>query len=405
MTTVLHHEKTFSSNDLLVFSHLRWDFVFQRPQHLITRFAKKRRVFFIEEPQFDEENCQTKYLQSSRQDNLQVIVPILPRNLAPENHTEALTSILDQLIEDEDIQDMSCWYYTPMAWPFSRHLKPASIVFDCMDELSAFKNPPANLLQWESELLKHADVVFTGGISLYEAKRHRHPNIHPFPSSIDQEHFKSARRENEPEDQKSIPHPRLGFFGVIDERMDIELLRQIAELRPDWQFILIGPVVKIDPNTLPRLPNIHYLGQKDYRVLPKYLSGWDSAFMPFAKNESTRYISPTKTPEFLAAGRPVVSTSIHDVVHPYGDEKLVSIADTAEEFVKQAEVAMHEARTQPEWLLKVDEFLDGMSWDVTFGKMAALEKKSQQERKLRLTKTSIPSNWRTTATSSAELSL
>ncbi len=402
MENETHHEKAFSANDLIVFSHLRWDFVFQRPQHLISRFAKKRRVFFIEEPQFHKSESDVRYLQYHRENGIQVIVPLLPEALGPDEQTESLRDIVNQVIEDENIQDMTCWYYTPMAWPFTNHLDPAAIVFDCMDELSAFKNPPPDLLQWESELLKHADVVFTGGMSLYEAKRHRHTNIYPFPSSIDHDHFKSARSETEPLDQKSIPHPRLGFFGVIDERMDVELLRQISELRPKWSFVLIGPIAKIDPKSLPKNPNIYYLGKKEYSELPKYLSGWDAAFMPFAKNESTRYISPTKTPEFLAAGRPVVSTSIQDVVRPYGDEKLVSIADTAKEFVEKAEWAMREARTQPEWLLKVDEFLDGMSWDVTFGKMAALEKKSQLERKRRLSPAGMPAVWERSQISSLE---
>jgi UDP-galactopyranose mutase len=363
--------------DMVVFSHLRWDFVFQRPQHLISRFAKNRRIFFVEEPHF----CDTKaayYEKLERENGIQIIVPMLPHGLSHEQIHEELRMTVDQLIEDEIIQNYTAWYYTPMALEFTRHLKPTSVVFDCMDELSAFKHAPVHLLQLEAELLRRSDVVFTGGQSLYEAKKDRHHNIHAFPSSIDGAHFRRARTETEPEDQKHIPHPRVGFFGVIDERMDIELVDKMAQLRPDWHFVMIGPVVKIDPAHLPKHSNIHYLGKKDYKELPQYLAGWDLAMLPFARNESTQFISPTKTPEYLAAGRPVVSTNIKDVVRPYGDNKLVHIADTPEEFIACGEKAMHQARTQPEWLEKVDAFLASMSWDMTFQKMSDLVRRARE---------------------------
>ncbi len=361
--------------DLLVFSHLRWDFVFQRPHHLITRFARSnRRVYFIEEPYMTETSVPI-YHKMNREPGVQLIVPHLPNSSTQQEVWENLAQLVNQLIAQEEIENFTSWYYTPMALPFTRHLEPSTVVFDCMDELSAFKNAPKHLIQLEAELIELADVVFTGGYSLYEAKQHRHHNIHPFPSSIDTEHFKKARMEIDPEDQKNIPHPRLGFFGVIDERMDLDLMDRMARLRPDWHFVMIGPVVKIDPEDLPRLANIHYLGKKDYQALPKYLSGWDLALLPFARNESTRFISPTKTPEYLAAGRPVVSTSIQDVIRPYGEQGLVFIADTPEEFIACAEKAMVHAWTKPDWIKKVDAFLAQMSWDSTFHQMAELEKK------------------------------
>jgi UDP-galactopyranose mutase len=242
-----------------------------------------------------------------------------------------------------------------------------------MDELSLFKDAPANLIELEQELMRKADVVFTGGLSLYEAKKHRHHNIHPFPSSIDFNHFSEAReRLIEPDDQINIPHPRIGFYGVIDERFDSELLVRVADLRPNYQFIVIGPVVKIDPRTLPRRKNIFYLGKKDYHILPLYLSSWDCAMMPFAHNESTRFISPTKTPEFLAAGKPIVSTSIRDVVYPFAHQKLVHIADTPEDFADEIDQALQENKNI-EWLDRVDHYLSDHSWDKTFERMASLE--------------------------------
>lgn len=373
---ILKTPKVGQEQEMLVFSHLRWDFVFQRPQHLMSRFAKDRRVFFIEEPVF-ENTARSFYEMKNREGGVKVIVPHLPQGLDVDQVHQKISILVEDLIQDQNIQEYVSWYYTPMALEFTRHLTPSAIIFDCMDELSAFKNAPQSLLELEAELLRKADVVFTGGTSLYEAKRDRHHNVHAFPSSIDREHFMKARLEkNEPDDQASIPHPRIGFFGVIDERMDIELVGKMAQLRPDWHFVMIGPVVKIDPATLPQSANIHYLGKKDYKELPSYLSGWDVAMLPFARNESTRFISPTKTPEYLAAGRPVVSTSIRDVIRPYQDEKLVLIADQAEDFVASCEKALIEMRHGSEWLDRVDIFLGAMSWDSTFARMSDLVRAS-----------------------------
>jgi UDP-galactopyranose mutase len=285
--------------------------------------------------------------------------------------------LLDDLLSECQIKDYVLWYYTPMARSFTRHLQPTAIVFDCMDELSLFKHAPKELVENEAELMQKADVVFTGGQSLYEAKKDRHPNIHAFPSSIDYLHFAQARRiaksKHEPEDQRDIPHPRMGFYGVIDERFDIELMRGMAEARPDWSFVLIGPTAKIDPNDLPKNNNIYHLGPKSYQELPVYLAGWDVAMMPFAKNDSTKFISPTKTPEFLAAGKPVVSTSIQDVVRPYGELGLVKIADEVATFIKAAaECGMDERALPDNWLETVDQFLSKNSWDRTWSRMEQL---------------------------------
>jgi UDP-galactopyranose mutase len=258
-----------------------------------------------------------------------------------------------------------------MMLPFADRLDPAATIYDCMDELSMFRGAPPELLPREADLFERADLVFTGGQSLYEAKRDKHPSVHAFPSSIDVSHFaKALNIDNEPADQRDIPHPRIGFCGVIDERTDIDLLAAVAASKPEWQFVMVGPVVKIDETDLPHRDNIHYLGSKDYKNLPAYIGGWDVAMMPFALNDSTRFISPTKTPEYLAAGRPVVSTPIRDVVRPYGDKDLVHIASTAEEFVNAIETAMIE--DVDERRAKASEHLSTMSWDKTQSEMAKL---------------------------------
>ncbi|HEY4338223.1 MAG TPA: glycosyltransferase, partial [Puia sp.] len=251
------------------------------------------------------------------------------------------------------------------------HLKPVYVVYDCMDELSAFLFAPPALKRNETALLKWANIVFTGGNSLYRSKRHLHGNIYPFPSSIDKNHFRAARNFTlDPADQAGISGPRIGFFVVIDERLDIALLRQVATLRPEWNFILIGPVVKIDPAILPVKKNIHYLGPKNYADLPAYLGGWNIAMMPFAMNASTRFISPTKTPEYLAGGKPVIAPSIADVIEPYGDLGLVHIADTSEQFIQAAEEILQQGPSL-RWLNKVDAFLKEMSWDDTVREMCS----------------------------------
>jgi UDP-galactopyranose mutase len=370
--------------DMVVFSHLRWDFVFQRPQHLLSRIARSRRVYFVEEPMPTDLEFPSLHI-SDRENGLKVVVPHLPRSLSEEERNDRLATLMEEMIEDEFVDDFTAWYYTPMALAFTRHLKPSAVIYDCMDELSAFKGAPPQMLRFEQELLDLADVVFTGGQSLYEAKRERHPNIHAFPSSIDADHFGQARHiKAEPQDQMGIPGPRLGFFGVLDERFDIALVEGVARLRPDWSLVMIGPVVKIDPASLPRLPNIHYLGMKDYKELPRYLAGWDAAILPFARNESTRFISPTKTPEYLAGGRPVVSTSIRDVVRPYGDLGLVQIADNPEDFVRAVETAWARKAESSEWLRSVDDFLGQMSWDRTCERMTELEGDARRVRATRL---------------------
>jgi UDP-galactopyranose mutase len=359
-----------SQVDLVCLSHLRWDLVYQRPQHLLSRFAKERRVFFIEEPTFCEGPMRLDV--SVRDCGVHVVVPCLPQALESQGALDVVQrGMINRLFTEHGIVKPILWYYTPMAMSWTGHLQAVVTVYDCMDELSAFKGAPRALKEREAELFKRADLVFTGGQSLYEVKRHQHKNVYAFPSSIDAPHFAQARSlSDDPADQVAIPHPRLGFFGVIDERFDIELIDAVAQLRPDWQLVMIGPVVKIDPADLPRRANIHYLGGKDYKELPSYLAGWDVALLPFARNESTRFISPTKTPEYLAAGCPVVSTSIHDVVRPYGESGLVHIADTPAEFVAGVEAALDEDKESR--LQQVDEFLAQTSWDRTWGRMAEL---------------------------------
>jgi UDP-galactopyranose mutase len=341
----------------------------------MSRFAREMNVIFWEEPT-EIAGSETPFLQvreAEDADNVTIIVPHLPQGMPDDAREATLKRLLDAHMASRR-GPLITWYYTPMMLPFSRHLDADVVVFDAMDELSKFKFAPAKLLDLEQELIDRADIVFTGGSSLYEAKKDRHANIHCFPSSVDRAHFAKARaRSFDPADQEDLPKPRLGFYGVIDERFDTELLARAAAMRPDWSFVMVGPVVKISQDDLPKLPNIHYLGGKTYDQLPSYLSGWNVALMPFAMNESTQFISPTKTPEYLAGGKPVVSTPVKDVVRHYGQLEGVAIASTPEEFVAACEHALELSR-HPEsgWLAEADLMLSASSWDTTQARMAGL---------------------------------
>lgn len=351
-------------HDLICFSHLRWGFVWQRPQHLMTRFAREGRVFFVEEPVPIDGGAHLDVVPDAR--GVTVLVPRIPADTADKN--AVVERLLRVFFRAERVTDPVLWYYTPMALEFSRGIDASVVVYDCMDELTGFAGAPPALRKLEPELMRRADVMFTGGVSLFEAKRGLHPNVHAFPSAVDVEHFRRARHlHHEPTDQAGIPHPRIGFYGVIDERLDVDLLTGMAERRPQWQFVMLGPVVKIDAKVLPRHLNIHYLGAKSYGALPDYVGGWNVAMLPFARNDATRFISPTKTPEYLAAGLPVVSTSIADVVRPYQGLGLARIADTPEAFG----LAIHHAMTEPRAgrLEAADRYLAKVSWDETWQQM------------------------------------
>lgn len=355
---------------IIVFSHLRWEFVYQRPQHLFSRLAKHYRIVFFEEPEVRDGKATLQF--STPIPNLTVCKPFTP--LHHSGFHEEQTPHLKELVRalGDKYPNPIVWFYTPMALPLLGELHPSQVIYDCMDELSAFKNPPPHLLENEDKLLKRADIVFTGGPSLYQAKRHRHPNVHCFPSSVDVHHFRQALNRNLPHPvHHEIPRPRLGFYGVIDERFDPELIIQMADAHPEWQIVLVGPIVKIDPQSLPRRKNIHYEGQQSYSALPQFLGMWDVCLMPFAMNESTKFISPTKSLEYMAAELSIVSTPVKDVVDLHSD--VVEIAHNAAEFIAACERVL--ALSDEEKLKKIRlmrEKLAQTSWDATAGKMRRL---------------------------------
>ncbi|HLG95707.1 MAG TPA: FAD-dependent oxidoreductase [Bryobacteraceae bacterium] len=368
---------------IIVFCHLRWNFVFQRPQHIVSRLARGRRIFFIEEPQHCEgqPHWQKTYAQDGEVMVCTPCTPVTERGFSAAQ-MPPLRSLMAQLLREEDISKPAVWFYTPMALPLADELNPKIVVYDCMDELSAFAGAPPELIELEAQLFRKADLVFTGGRSLYEAKRARHPQVHCFPSSVDVVHFGEACIPGmEHPDQVGLPHPRLGYFGVIDERMDLEILRTLSRQHPEWQICLVGPVVKIDPATVPVGPNIHPFGQRGYDELPKFLGGWDVALLPFALNDATRFISPTKTLEYMAGEKPIVSTPIRDVVDCYSD--VVRIGATPDQFVRQCEAALQESEELMDVRCqRMRQILQNTSWDLTAGKMEDLLERAAKRRTL-----------------------
>jgi glycosyltransferase involved in cell wall biosynthesis len=354
---------------LIVFSHLRWNFVYQRPQHLLSRLATRWRVVFVEEPMTGEAEQRLERFSPAK--GVEVWRPHV-HGSAPGFHDDqisVLQKFVAEAVAQEKITDYWVWFYTPMAVPLAAELQPRGIVYDCMDELTLFKNAPRQLVQRENMLFKEADLVFTGGPSLYRSKKDRHPSVHCFPSSVDAAHFSQVERDHPL--QAELPRPRLGYCGVIDERINMELIDAMATSHPEWQIVMVGPVVKIDANALPRHANIHWLGQQDYQDLPSFICGWDVCLMPFALNEATRFISPTKMLEYMACGRPSVSTSIRDVVEPYGH--VVSIADTPQDYVAACErILARDIGQQRAHAQELAAAIAKTSWDKTARAMAEL---------------------------------
>lgn len=377
---------------LIVFSHLRWNFIFQRPQHLLTRLSKFYRILFVEEPMRTEG---VPYMYSAYVDsNIRVLVPYT--NEDSSGFTDRQVMVITPLLEawlkvEEDLSaGYGIWFYTPQALPMKDLFSPEFVVFDVMDELSLFKGAPAQLKDREKELLQVADVVIAGGPSLWKAKKEVRPDVINLPSAVDASHFSPKHGEEleqidhyEAALEHDIPHPRIGFFGAIDERLDIELIEAIAEADPHWHVVMVGPVVKIDPAALPQAHNIHWLGQQNYQKLPQLVHEWDVCILPFALNDSTKFISPTKTLEYMAAEKPIVSTPIHDVIELYG--AVVEIGATPAEFIEKVRLLLNEPKDKRAARIKRSlELVARSAWDNAAEVVHQAIEKSVQRRQIRL---------------------
>jgi glycosyltransferase involved in cell wall biosynthesis len=348
--------------DMIVFCHLRWEFVYQRPQHIISRMGQSMKILFIEEPIHDPQNRNFGNLIVVN-DNIHVL----------QSNVSDIASIADIMAAWVSHKNIPFgWFYSASFCPLLDYFEFDTIVYDCMDELSLFKGAPEQLINQEKYLMANADIIFTGGKSLYESKKQFHNNVHCFPSSVDEPHFaKALNGITVPDDISLLPSPIVGYYGVIDERIDLELLRKTAEQLPDVSFVMIGPLAKIHESELPKAANIHYLGMKSYDELPHYLKAFDIAMMPFALNDATKYISPTKTLEYMAARKPIISTRIIDVVRDY--DHCVSLIGNAEEFIN-AITFLCDDTDRIDMENDYVAILEKTSWDSTAREMNAIIK-------------------------------
>lgn len=348
--------------DMIVFCHLRWEFVYQRPQHLISRLSKNMKVLFVEEPIAKSPGAKDTYTTINITENIDVFKPKV-------DDIEDIALLLKKFLKSN--KPVIGWFYSSSFSPLLTVINFETVIYDCMDELSLFKGASKHLINQEKFLLSHADIVFTGGKSLFESKKNLHSNVYCFPSSVDETHFAKAQNGIEvPSDIFFLKNPIVGYYGVIDERIDLELLHNTAKILPNVSFVMIGPLAKIEDGDLPKDQNIYYLGMRSYEVLPNYLKAFDIAMMPFALNESTKYISPTKTLEFMAADKPIISTKIKDVVRDY--ENCINLIDTAEEFANTITTILDSDKSMLSKQEGYCKILKNTSWDATAQKMTTI---------------------------------
>jgi glycosyltransferase involved in cell wall biosynthesis len=353
--------------DFVVFSHLRWNFVYQRPQHILSRLAKSYNILFVEEP----------FQPNSENENTSSIHQVLPNLSVFNTHAYNIDATLNLLKEKLGNQTIKiAWFYSPAFVNALNIFSFDKVVFDCMDELTLFKNAPQSLIEQEKKLLSKSDIVFTGGKSLYSSKKEHHHNVYCFPSSVDRRHFEKAQNGiRVPEEMDSFTGIVVGYYGVVDERIDYDLLEKTAQMNPTVDFVLIGPFAKVNPENLPSLPNIHFLGMRNYEELPNYLKRFDIAMMPFAMNDATKFISPTKTLEYMAGGKSIISTPVYDVVRDY--DKHIEIVENAEQFTAAINKLICQHKVSQ--YLKYQEILDRTSWDNTVNEMHNLMEQLVEE--------------------------
>jgi len=360
---------------IIVHCHLRWDFVWQRPQQFLSRLSKKHRILFVEGPILHDENIEpyAELKPSEKYPNVIVMQTYFPSSRFHDGEwvdakrRELLDDVLCGPLKGKFERSVQ-WFYDPMA--VEAHLGQhgaISTVYDCMDELSQFKFCPPALIERESRLLAAADVVFAGGRKMWQSKSRYNSNAHFYGCGVDVNHFGKAQLSSTeiPEDIRHLEGPILGYFGVVDERLDYDLIAQLAAARPDWHIVMVGPTAKVDPADFPRAENIHWMGGRDYSQLPSYTKAFDLALMPFALNEATEYINPTKALEYMATATPIVSTPVPDVVSNFAS--VVKISSSSEEFVElcQQQVAQFDQVAVERGLKMASE----NTWDAIVAKL------------------------------------
>ena len=346
VTSELSKAHELEAYSIVVHSHLKWDWVWQRPQQFLSRLSDKHRVLFVEAPDvYDGAHVTRVDLREVTDfpniNVLQIKIPAKRRSdttWIDQERRRVVQSLLSGPL-GQSFTSIVQWFYDPMAvTAFAGQLDEQLIVYDCMDELSLFRGAPPELVRRERELLALADVVFAGGPKIWSAKRELNPNCFCYGCGVDAKHFGEAcdPQLRVPHDMADLPRPVFGYIGVVDERIDYELLARLAD-STQGSVVMVGPWTKVDPASFPRRDNFHWLGSRDYSELPGYAKGFDVCIMPFAMNEATRFINPTKALEYMATGRPIVSTPVEDVVAQFSD--VITIANDATTFANACERA------------------------------------------------------------------
>ncbi|MCK9687876.1 glycosyltransferase [Scleromatobacter humisilvae] len=363
---------------LIVFSHVRWSFVHQRPQHLLTRLAAWFDVHVVEEPVFAD--AEPALMSATHQNGVEVLTP-RTKEFASGFHDSqlaALRPLIADFMASRGLQEPLVWLTTPLALPLVADLEPRAVVYDCMDDVASPRVALPGLAARDKALMALADIVLTGGPSLHESRQGQHSNLHCLPGAVDAAHFAPEHLDGDDvessvaaELHRGMPRPRLGFFGVVDERLDAELVAAIADRRPGWQVVIVGPVVGRDPAALPRRPNLRWAGLQRHEALPHLMSHWDVCLLPFARSEATRLLHPSQTLEYLAGGKPVVGTPVPDLVSLHAD--VVRIAEDADGFVAAIDDLLAEpAPARAEWRARARALVDARSWDRNADIVAAM---------------------------------
>lgn len=378
---------------LLVHSHLRWDFVWQRPQQMLARLAARAPVYFVEEPVAVAE-ARAHLVVTTPTPGVTRILPVLPRGATSSGATSSdhdlhlVAELLCQLFGPDGAlaggaRGATQWFYSPMSAPvmlgrLAEHLRTGAVVYDCMDELRNFRYAPPDLGRREQQLLRRADLVLAGGHRLWQARARVHANAHFIGCGVDVAHFAAGREVARPTDLGPVDRPVMGYYGVIDERLDYELIDQLARAHPEATVAMVGPVVKVDPDALPAAENLRWLGARAYAELPAYSAAFAVCLMPFALNAATAYINPTKALEYMAAGRPVVSTAVPDVLHHF--RPVARVGHTRTEFVAEAGRALRDPR--PDLLAMGRQWAEANTWEAIVARverlLAAVERAGAQ---------------------------
>ncbi|MBN1593755.1 MAG: glycosyltransferase [Candidatus Coatesbacteria bacterium] len=324
--------------------------LWQRPQQIAVRIANRHPVLYVW-PRYASELARRKskseFTPSDGAKGVHLLAPLLlPFERAIKGiyriNLKTISSLISAALPRIDADGRPVlWFYAPRFAPIIDSLDHAAVVYDIMDEHSAFGFARRETMELERRLLESADVVFAGTNALAERKAEFAPDIKYYPCGVEFDHFSSALGGSLPVPAalSEVEGPVIGYFGAVDDRLDFDMIFAVARAYPEWNFLLAGPWLSSRQRSeLETTGNIILPGLVDYSELPAYLARFDVAILPFVLNKLTLHIHPTKALEYLASRTPVISTAIPDVVKFYSG--IIDIVSTADEFASAVERAL-----------------------------------------------------------------